>query len=395
MKILILSHKPVFPTLDGGSLATKKIFMDLRSEFKSVDLICLKSNNLKNKNFNKNKNYQKLFEVNTNFNFIKLIKSLFNKQCYQTNRFYDKKISKGIIKLIKKKKYEYVLFEGAFPSVYLNDIKSNCNCKTIIRTHNVEHEIWTNLASNSNNIFKILIYTFLKKQMKKWEDYICSKCDFLFCISKNDQLYFNKKLNKETKLLPVSFELKQNKINQNFSIFHLGAMDWKPNVEGVNWFLKNVWFKKLQKDSKLKLYLAGKNMPKTIKNMSNNSLIVEGVIESAENYMKDKNIMIVPIFSGSGIRIKILEGMSMGIPILSTPKGAQGIDYIDNENILICKSELEFEKAIKSLQKNKTLFLKIGNGGKKLIKNHFSKELVIKNWKNLINEDCNINTESS
>ena len=73
---------------------------------------------------------------------------------------------------------------------------------------------------------------------------------------------------------------------------------------------------KLNKDSKLKLYLAGKNMPESIKNMANNSLIVEGVIESAENYMKNKNIMIVPIFSGSGIRIKILEGMSMGIPIL-------------------------------------------------------------------------------
>ena len=103
MKILILSHKPVFPTLDGGSLATKKIFMDLRSEFDSVDLICLKSNKLKNKNFSKNKNYQELFDVNTNFNLKKLFKSFFNKQCYQINRFYNKKISNDIIKLIKKK----------------------------------------------------------------------------------------------------------------------------------------------------------------------------------------------------------------------------------------------------------------------------------------------------
>ena len=91
MKILILSHKPVFPALDGGSLATKKIFMDLRSEFKSVDLICLKSSSLKNKNFKKNKNYQELFDVNTNFNFKKLFKSFFNKQCYQISRFYNKK----------------------------------------------------------------------------------------------------------------------------------------------------------------------------------------------------------------------------------------------------------------------------------------------------------------
>ena len=94
--------------------------------------------------------------------------------------------------LLSYRKYKYILFEGVFPAVYLEDIQKKCNCKTIIRTHNIEHEIWNDLIKNNDNIFKKFIYFFIKKQIKKWEDYICKKSDILCCISKNDTKYFNK-----------------------------------------------------------------------------------------------------------------------------------------------------------------------------------------------------------
>jgi len=394
MKILIISHKPVIPTLDGGSLATKKIYLDLKKEYKTVDIIALNTKNKSSLIKEKNQN-QTLFSINISLNFLKLIMSFLKTRCYQVERFYNNKISDKIIKIIKKKKYDYILFEGVFPSVYLNDIQSKCNCKIIIRTHNVEHEIWNNLAKNTNNLFKKITYLFLKNQMKKWENYICLKCDFLFCISKNDQLYFNKKIGRRTGYLPVSFELKKRKKPNNFSIFHLGAMDWKPNIEGIDWFLKKVWTNNFKKKNSLKLYLAGKKMPLFLMKKRDKSLIINGTVENAENYMMEKSVMIVPLFSGSGIRIKILEGMSMGIPIITTPKGAQGIEYINKKNILICKDEFDFKNSIIKLKKNKNLFNNISKEGKNLIKNYFSSEIVIKNWKNLIYENSCHNTKSS
>ena len=392
MKILIISHKAIFPTLDGGSLATKKIFYDLKKEYKEVDILALTKK--EKEKFSKFKN-QTLFKVNTNFNLLKLIKSFLSSKSYQAERFYNKNVAKKIIKVINEKKYKFVLFEGVFPSVYLKDIQLNCNCKTIIRTHNIEHEIWNNLAKNSNNLLKKIIYFFLKWQMKKWENFICSKCDFLFCISKNDQLYFNKIIKKKSEILPVSFNLKERQKPKEFSIFHLGSMDWKPNIEGVEWFIKKVWFKNFTNNESFKLYLAGKNMPVFLKNKNNKSLIIESNVESAKNYMLGKSVMIVPIFSGSGIRIKILEGMSMGIPIISTPKGAQGIECENKKNIIICENEFEFIKAIKNIKKDKNLFTKISQGGRDLIKTHFSTEIVIKNWKKLIYENSYHNSKSS
>ena len=391
MKILIISHKAVFPSIDGGSLAVKKLYNDLKTKYEIIDIIALDSNTKRNKNQNNHTN-QTLFQINTKFNFSKLINSLFSKKCYQTNRFYDKKISKKITNIINKKKYEYVLFEGVFPSVYLQDIKNKCKCKTIIRTHNVEHEIWNDLVSNTRNLFKKIAYFFLKLQMKKWENFICSKCDFLFCISKNDKKYFEKKIKKRIEILPVSFKIKNRIIPKEFSIFHLGAMDWKPNMDGIEWFLNNVWIKHLINKKIGTLHLAGKKMPKYLKKKNYKSLKIRGLVENSENYMISKSVMIVPIFSGSGIRIKILEGMSMGIPIISTKKGAQGINCKNKKNILICNDELEFLNSIKNLKYDEILFNKLSKEGKKLINQYFSTNVVIKNWKKLIYENSHNNS---
>ena len=375
MKILIICHKNIFNPLDGGSLASKKIFSDLKKNY-NTKVICL--TNQKNKSNEENITFQ----IKKTFSFNKLIKSFFSNKSYQAERFFSKNICNKIIDIINKNQYEYILFEGVFPAVYLEEIKKKCNCKTIIRTHNIEHEIWQGLQHNTRNIYKKFIYLFIKKQIKKWEDYICMKSDFICCISKNDIQYFSEKINKKIKLLPVSFSVKKNKKNDKFSIFHLGSMDWRPNIEGVNWFIDKVWSKFTEKD--IDCYLAGKNMPDDIKNKNSRKLIIEGTVDNSTKYMYNKSVMIVPIFSGSGIRIKILEGMALGIPIISTSKGAKGIDYKNGENILIADDEISFYNAIIKLYSDPILFEKISNGGRKLIKHKFSSEIVIEKWNNLI-----------
>ena len=126
-------------------------------------------------------------------------------------------------------------------------------------------------------------------------------------------------------------------------------------------------------------------MPNNIQEKSTEKLIIEGTIPNSKNYMSNKSVMIVPIFSGSGIRIKILEGMALGIPIISTSKGAKGIPYENGKNILIADDEVNFYNMIKKIHNNPILFEKISNGGKKLIKNKFSSQNVLLNWNKIIN----------
>ena len=117
-------------------------------------------------------------------------------------------------------------------------------------------------------------------------------------------------------------------------------------------------------------------MPEKYFQYEDSNIQINGAVDNAKNYIKNKEIIFVPLFSGSGIRIKILEAMSLGIPVISTSKGAHGIPYKNNKNILIANTPTEFKDAIILLLSDEILAKKMSIEGKKLITNHFSNKIV-------------------
>ena len=388
MKILVIANKVVFPALDGGAVAMKKLAHLLASYNQNlIDIICISKDtkvaNIKPPTISTHKNQIKqiVFKKNMGLNILDFTTSILKKESYQANRFYHSKIKDYVQKLINENQYNIVIFESVFTTVYLNKLKLN-NIKIIFRAHNIEHKIWQDLAKNT--ILKKIAFYFLANQIKKMENTIPKYVDHIITISKNDAQYFNKIFQQKTKTIHVNFDIKNNRKSKiRNSIFHLGSMNWKPNHEGIGWFLHKV--KKLIENENIKIYLAGKDMPSKYFKFTDKNTFIEGQVENSEEYMRNKEILIVPIFSGSGIRIKILEGMTLGIPVISTTKGAQGIPYTDKKNIIIANKPDDFKKAILKLINNKNFAKKIAQGGQELIQNHFGSQILLKKWQEIIN----------
>tara|TARA_Y100001968_G_scaffold277311_1_gene272079 strand:- start:2420 stop:3595 length:1176 start_codon:yes stop_codon:yes gene_type:complete len=386
INVLIIANKMVFPALDGGALAMQNLCKILIDQKYNIDLISIAKNNntntLKQPTISKHNQHinQILFEKNMQFNLLSLLQSIFENKAYQAFRFYHKKIQKFIQKLIDEKKYKIIIFESIFTMIYFDKLYIKKSTKTIFRAHNVENKIWSELANNQQ--MKKIVFLWLAKQIEKMEQITPKNIDYIFTLSNNDASYFKKLFPKKTHNIPVTFEphMKHNKKIKN-SIFHLGAMDWAPNIEGIEWFLTKVKPLLNTKDD-IKIYIAGKNMPSEY--FMHKDIIIESSVKNAQNYIQDKEILFVPLFSGSGIRIKILEAMSLGIPVVSTTQGAEGIPYINNQNILIANTEKDFADAIHKLIANKKLAKDIGKNGQKLIIKHFSKKSVIAKWKKTI-----------
>ncbi len=385
-KILTIANKIIFPTSDGGSMAMKNLTLMLKKKEYSIDIISISKNN--NKNSTKpskliidNQITQITFKKNMCFNLIKFIASFFQQNAYQATRFYDIKIKEYIQKLIDKNQYEVILFESVFSTIYLKELKLNKKTIKIFRAHNLEHEIWANLANNQ--LLKKSIFLLLSRQIKKTEEKIGNFVDYILTISEFDKIYFDKIYSKKTINIPVTFKTHNNKINKiNNSIYHLGAMDWQPNRQGIKWFIKHI--KPSLEKQNIKIYIAGKNMPEYYFKYRNPNTIIEGKVDNVESYIQNKEILFVPLFSGSGIRIKILEAMAHGIPVVSTSKGAQGIPYTNGENILIADKKEVFINSIIKLTEDKNLAKKIGDNGKKLINLNFSESIVIDKLNNII-----------
>jgi glycosyltransferase involved in cell wall biosynthesis len=159
-------------------------------------------------------------------------------------------------------------------------------------------------------------------------------------------------------------------------LFHLGSMDWMPNLEAVEWFLRECWPVIHKQHPQLKLYLAGRSFPRHIIEAGHPNVICEGRIEDAHAYMSNKQIMIVPLHSGSGMRVKIIQGMAHGKTIISTSIGAEGIPVEDGKNILIADSAKSFPDAINRCIADVRFCRQIGHEARKFAEQNFSNEAI-------------------
>jgi glycosyltransferase involved in cell wall biosynthesis len=148
-------------------------------------------------------------------------------------------------------------------------------------------------------------------------------------------------------------------------------MDWMPNIEAVDWLLKEVWNDVLKRQPNAKLVLAGRGMPDRFKKLASaNITIIDDVKDSAEFY-KTYDVMLVPLWSGSGLRIKLVEGLAYGKAIITTSIGAEGIPYSSEKDLLIADSGEDFTNAIIDLLTNNEKKQSLQSAARKLAEQTF------------------------
>ncbi len=208
--------------------------------------------------------------------------------------------------------------------------------------------------------------------MKFLELSLINKYDFIVPITNRDlQFFIQNGNNKPSFIMPAgifinSIPKSTNSILTN-SIFSLSALDWIPNQEALKWFSENVWNKLSKIFPDLHFHVAGRNSPNWMKNYcETKKIIFHGEIENATNFMLEHGIMIVPLFSGSGLRVKIIEGLALGCPIVSTSIGAEGIEVTDGKEIMFANSTDEFIEKISLLLNDENLMNTISTNAKKL-----------------------------
>ena len=156
------------------------------------------------------------------------------------------------------------------------------------------------------------------------------------------------------------------------SLFHIGSMDWMPNLEGVKWFLKQVWPMVHERMPQLTLYLAGRKMPDDLMRLEMEGVKVLGEVPDATYFITSKQINVVPLLSGSGIRVKIIEAMSAGKAVVTTTIGAEGIGCTDGKDVLIADTPEQFVEQLQRCVDNPEFRKQIGSNAARLITEQYS-----------------------
>jgi len=387
MKILYICNKSPYPPNEGGSLGMYVFIKGMIEAGHQVKVLSFNTN----KSFVNPADIPENFKNQTGIEFVDLdltvkpfaaLLNLFSKRSFHVERFYSKAFERKLVEKLKTDNYDIVQVEYLPMAVYRKIIRKYSKAKIVFRSHNIEHLIWKRITSNTRNPLKKIYLAHLTRKLKNFELASLGLFDGVTTVSHIDADYFNK-LGYSVPILNVPFgvDIRNYEIKESDdefpSLFHLGAMNWIPNEEGIKWFLDNCWSKIHQRFPELKFYLAGRMMPDWLINLNLPDVEVVGEVPDAQNFMRSKAIMIVPLFSGSGIRVKIIEGMALGKTVISTDIGAEGIDFIPDQHLLIANTPEEFLSAIERCISNRDFCDSLGRNARKLIEDKHNMPQII------------------
>ncbi|MBX3164579.1 MAG: glycosyltransferase family 4 protein [Bacteroidetes bacterium] len=363
MKILQLCNKAPFPANDGSSIAIYNMAKGFIAN--NVDLYLLTINTKKHfkpdsevsEEFKQKTHYRSVYR-NTNTYTLGAFLNLFSTQSYFVSRFYFKEFENVLIEILQQNKFDIIQLEGLFMGVYINAIKKHSTAKIVLRAHNIEHFIWNRHIARETLSPKKIYLALQNRRLKRFELSVVSKVDAVVTISKSDEEELKKLGCKKpvfTCITGVDVKQYQTKLNvpdKTKTIFYFGSMDWLPNQEAITWFVENCWKAVHKTVPEAKLIVAGRGMPPHFFHLNKPNVEIIENVENGKAFYQQHEIMIVPLWSGSGLRIKIIEGMSYGKAIVSTTIGAEGIGYTHEKNILIADTAESFARSVISLLQN-------------------------------------------
>ncbi|MFO8067640.1 MAG: glycosyltransferase [Bacteroidales bacterium] len=389
MNILILCPKVPYPPIDGGAIASLSLAKHLSQAGNNITMLAINTSKHSVESKDIPENIKEgldlsIVDVNTDIKLSDALSNLlFSKLPYNGVRFFSKKFSEKLILLLKTQSFDIIQLEGLYMGLYYEIIRKHSDAPVIMRSHNVEHIIWQRNSKFEKNIFKKHYYKLLSKRIYSLEKLMTEKLDAYVPITEHDANIFRDmgaKIPLHIAMAGISKEESGNPLNVTYSsVFFIGAMDWIPNQEGIKWFVDKVWPVIYKKYPDKKFHIAGRNAPDwLIEQFKRPGIIFHGEIPDAKKYMSEHGIMIVPLFAGSGMRIKILEGMSLGTIIITTSIGLEGIAAKADEEIIVADTENNFIEKICFVFENPDICRKIGEKARDFVFHNYDNDNIAK-----------------
>ncbi|MBP5710053.1 MAG: glycosyltransferase [Bacteroidales bacterium] len=389
MKILQVCHKPPLPAVDGGCIAINNITQMLLAQGHDVKVLAISTPKHKVEIRNLPQDYvaKTHFEtvfVNTTVRRFAALKSLLLGRSYHVDRYVSREMNHKLKTLLQKEDFDIIQLESLFVAPYIPVIRQFSKAKIILRTHNIEHRIWDRVVRNESSLPRKFVLKSLARNLEKFELSVFGKIDGYMTISDVDYSFFNGKFPSVSGVvIPFGVNVDDYEPDEEYipsdtpELFHLGSLDWLPNREGVEWFLEEVWPLIFENYPSLTFTVAGRAIPQAMRELPLENVIIAGEVPDSREFMLSKDIMIVPLLSGSGIRVKIIEGMALGKTIITTSIGAEGLAVEHGKNIFIADTPEEFVECVGKCVHTPDICKIIGENAASFVALHHNSDIIV------------------
>lgn len=359
MKVLQLCNKPPSGS-DGGALAISAVTAGLLDAGNDVTILAIETvkHPLTEKIFTTGKgktNNIKAVFVDTRVKALPALLNFFNSRSYNIDRFYSPAFAAALAETLQQQAFDIIHLESLYMTPYLEVIRKHTKAPVVLRTHNVEYLLWQRQAEVANSAVKKNYFRFLASRLEQYEKKAITQVDGIACITPEDETVFRKLAPAvPVHCIPYALPLPEKtaaapKAN---TVFHIGAMDWQPNIDGVHWLLEHVWPLVIAQQPDAELHLAGRSMDASWEAKKSTGVFIHGEVPDAAAFMNSYCILAVPLLSGGGMRVKVAEAMALGKTIVSTATGAEGIAAENGVHLQLADTAEAFAAQLIALLRN-------------------------------------------
>ncbi len=314
--------------------------------------------------------------------YLDLIKNFcLSPRPYVIDKYCSPAMTTAIREMDEAKGADVIVCDFLTPAVNLfPDLSVGIQTPTLLFQHNVEAQIWKRMAAKASNGLERAYLNDQWKRMQRYEASGCARVDSVVGVSKVDCKHFETQYSLKNVLgeVPTGVDVdyfrprKREKPSKQF-VF-LGSMDWLPNIDSVEYFTESIWPAVKQAHPDAEFVIVGRRPAPAVKRLAelDPSIRVTGTVPDVRPHVAKAAAVIVPLRVGGGTRIKIFEAMSMGLPVVSTSIGAEGLDVTAGQNILIEDEPAKFAEALSGLLSDSSNADQLGAAAAEHVREHYS-----------------------
>jgi len=258
---------------------------------------------------------------------------------YAVARFKSAAVHSQLKKWFQEERFHVAVCD--FLDAAIN-LPSRLSVPTVLFQHNVESEIWRRHFLTTTNPARRLIYGVEFMKMLRYEQRTVRRFDHVIAVSEHDRTLMTPWTNaSRITVVPTGVDLEQYRPNhfacsvEKPLVLFVGAMDWEPNIDAVEYFCREVWPSVVNKVPAARFRIVGRNPVHRVQNLASGSVEVTGSVPSVVDHLREAAVVVVPLRVGGGTRLKIYEAMAAGKAVVSTTVGAEGLDVHHGQDILL------------------------------------------------------------
>lgn len=278
------------------------------------------------------------------------LRHLFSRAPYAVTKFTVPEVQRLLAGWLAEARFDVAVCD--FLSASLN-FPHELATPSVLFQHNVESALWQRQARHEPNLIKRLVFKLEAAKMHRYERAAVRRFHHVIAVSEHDREQMSVMTDPaRITVVPTGVDLEQYRsaatsesATQPLVVF-LGSMDWEANIDGVDYFCREVWPVVRARVPAARFRIVGRNPHPRVRRLASDSVEVTGTVPSVIEHLREAAVFVVPLRVGGGTRLKIFEAMAMGKAVVSTTIGAEGLDTHHEQDIILADDPASFADAV-------------------------------------------------